>query len=33
MHAIIAICLALLAPIAAQQNPAALAARQWREMH
>jgi acetylornithine deacetylase/succinyl-diaminopimelate desuccinylase-like protein len=33
MRAIIAICLAFVPPIAAQQNPAARAARQWRETH
>src|SRR6516162_6981595 len=33
MRAILAICLAFVAPITAQQNPAARAARQWRETH
>ena len=33
MRAIIAFCLALVAPITAQQNAAAMAARQWRETH
>jgi len=33
MRAIFTICLALAAPITAQQNAAAVAARQWREAH
>jgi acetylornithine deacetylase/succinyl-diaminopimelate desuccinylase-like protein len=33
MRAILGICLAFVAPINAQQNPAARAARQWRETH
>jgi acetylornithine deacetylase/succinyl-diaminopimelate desuccinylase-like protein len=33
MRAIIAVCLAFVPPIAAQQNAAAMAARQWRETH
>jgi acetylornithine deacetylase/succinyl-diaminopimelate desuccinylase-like protein len=33
MRAVIAICLAFLPPITAQQNAAARAARQWRETH
>jgi acetylornithine deacetylase/succinyl-diaminopimelate desuccinylase-like protein len=33
MRAILAVCLALIQPAAAQQNPAAGAARQWRQTH
>jgi len=33
MHAIIALCLAFVSPIAAQQSAAAIAARQSREAH
>jgi acetylornithine deacetylase/succinyl-diaminopimelate desuccinylase-like protein len=33
MRAIIALCLAFVPPVSAQQNAAAIAARQWREAH